>query len=57
MFVSEKLQKFRYVDVALPVLVMLLVLNLLLLVLLIFFPKNIKDIFNSSNSLSFGSFS
>ena len=45
------------IDVALPVLVMLLVLNLLLLVLLIFFPKNIKDIFNSSNSLSFGSFS
>ena len=26
-------------------------------VLLIFFPKNIKNIYNSSNSLSFGSFS
>jgi hypothetical protein len=34
-----------------------LLLNFLHLVFLIFFPENIKNIFNSSNSLSFGSFS
>ena len=55
--IYEKLLNLRYVDVLLPVLVMLLVLNLLPLVLLIFFPENIKNIYNSSNSLSFGSFS
>ena len=45
------------IAVALPVLVMLLVLYLLPLVLLIFFLENIKNIYNSSNSLPFGSFS